>query len=170
MSEYSKILMPGEILSFSLRPHWRFIVAGVVVGVVTIVVWWIWVGFWSDWLGTNATIPQVIGSLIALVIILRYTIRPVLQWLVTRYIFTNRRVMTRYGIITRHAADIPLDKVSNVYYEQGILDRILRCGSLVIDSSGGDGFNIDNVPGVEAVTRDLHILVEGESPTGRKAR
>lgn len=165
--KYSKLLMPGEEMSFVLRPHWRFIIAGLGIGTVVIVAWWLWADVWQKWLGVNSAIPKYIGAFVAIVILLRYTIRPIVQWLFTKYYFTTYRVMTRKGVVTRKAADIPLDKISNVYYEQQFWDRMLRCGSLIIDSSGGDGFTIDDVPNVERVTRDMHVLIEGGLPAGR---
>ncbi|MEI6620891.1 MAG: PH domain-containing protein [Actinomycetes bacterium] len=156
------MLMPGETIQLEMRPNWKFIFAGLIIGAFTIICWIIVVGFFSDKLGGAGVFVQVAGSLVALVIVIRFTIQPFVQWLVTRYTFTNRRVMSRSGVLRRHAADIPLDKISNVYYDQKILDRIFRCGTLTIDSSGGDGFKLDNVSNVEKVTTDLHVLVEAD--------
>ena len=154
------LLMGSETLVLVTRPHWRFIIAGSVVAVVTIICWVLWVQLWGSWLGSSASIAQWIGSLIALIVLLRYTARPIFQWLFTRYYFTSKRVMVRSGVISRHASDIPVNKISNIEYRQSVLDRLLRAGTLEIDSSGGDGFPIDNVPNVERITRMLHELVD----------
>lgn len=165
--KYKNFLMPGEEMCFVLRPHWRFIVVGVVIGAVIIAGWVAWSYVWEKWLGVNAAVPRDIGTVIALVLLIIFTARPVLEWLVTRYYFTTNRVSTKEGLIAKRRGDVPLDEMANIYYEQGVLDRLLRCGTIQIDSSGGRGFAIDNVPDVERVTRDIHILMEGGIPPDR---
>lgn len=165
--KYKNFLMPGEEMCFVLRPHWRFIIVGLVIGAGVIAGWIGWSYVWERWLGVNATIPRNIGTLIALVLLLIFTARPILEWLVTRYYFTTNRVSTKEGLLSKRRGDVPLDEMANIYYEQGVLDRLLRCGTIQIDSSGGRGFAIDNVPDVERVTRDIHILMEGGIPPDR---
>lgn len=165
--KYRDFLMPGEEMCFVLRPHWRFIVVGVVIGAAIIAGWIAWSYVWGQWLGVNAAIPRTLGSLIALVLLIIFTGRPILEWLVTRYYFTTNRVSTKEGLIAKRRGDVPLDEMANIYYDQGVLDRVLRCGTIKIDSSGGQGFAIENVPNVERVTRDIHILMEGGIPPNR---
>ena len=132
MADLNKILMSQEKVTLITRPHWRFIVAGCAIAALLIPAW-IWLAVTlSNIMDTWGRIPNIILALVAIFILVRYTIRPILRWLTTRYIFTDHRVMSRSGVLARHGADIPLDKVSNIYYEQRPTDRILRCGSLAL--------------------------------------
>ena len=143
------ILMDGETVELVTRPHWRFIIAGVVVAVVTLLMWWRLSSLTSEVLGGAAPFLNLIFGLIAMIVFLRYTARPIIQWAVTKYTVTSYRVMSRSGIVTRRANDIPLDHVSNVNYSQSLFDRILSCGTLSLDSSGGEGVELEDVANVE---------------------
>lgn len=160
MADYSKLLMDGEQMRVVTRPHWKFIIAGVCIAAVTFPVLILLLAWSSSSLGGLSKWVNLVIALVALIILIRWTAKPILEWAFTRYYFTTRRVMTRSGIISRKAADIPLDMVSNVYYDQGVLDRFLKCGVVRLDSSGGDGFTLNNVPHVEELTRTLHELVD----------
>lgn len=160
MANVDKLLMAGETIKFRTRPHWRFILAGCVIAALVIPVWvWLYLQL-KDVAGDWATIPNIVLALIVIAVLLRYSVKPVLAWLTTTYVFSDRRVMSRSGVLHRRAADIPLDKVSNIYYDQTLFDRALHCGTLKLDSSGGDGFELKNVPNVERITTTLHELVE----------
>lgn len=163
-SKYEKILMPNEELTFTLRPHWRFIAVGVVAGVALLIALFLWKDLWDMLLGDNSKIAIYIGLIVIAFFFLKWTARPIVQWIFTRYYFTTNRVMVRSGVFVRKTADIPLDKVSNIYTDAGPIDRMLGCGTLIIESSGGKGFTINDVPQVEQVKKDIGILSEGGVP------
>ena len=52
--------------------------------------------------------------LVALVILVVWFVQPLLTWLTTQYVFTNRRIITRTGIIARSGKDMPLSKLNDV--------------------------------------------------------
>ena len=60
----------------------------------------------------------------------------------TRYIITNTRCITNWVFITRNFRDVPLNKIQNTYFTQGIIERIFHYGTLLIDSAGGPGKEI----------------------------
>src|ERR1700748_981628 len=69
----------------------------------------------------------------------------------------------RDGILTRHGRDIPLSRVTDVSFRKGILDRLLGCGTLVVESAGGHGeLTLHDIPPVERVSGELFQLVEDE--------
>ena len=77
-------------------------------------------------------------------------IRPFLNWLLTHYTFTNRRLITRTGILTRRGHDIPLNRISDISYEKGLVDRIFGCGTLVISDASEEGrVRLHDIPHVE---------------------
>jgi membrane protein YdbS with pleckstrin-like domain len=75
---------------------------------------------------------------------------PFLRWLLTTYTFTNRRLITRTGILTRTGHDIPMNRISDISYEKGILDRIVGCGTLVVSDASEQGrVALKDIPRVE---------------------
>jgi uncharacterized membrane protein YdbT with pleckstrin-like domain len=65
-----------------------------------------------------------------------FTIRPYLRWLTTSYTVTNRRIILRSGIVRRSGREVPLQRIGDVSYARGLLDRVLGCGTLVIWDPG----------------------------------
>jgi uncharacterized membrane protein YdbT with pleckstrin-like domain len=89
---------------------------------------------------------------VALGLILWLVVKPFLTWLTTTYTVTNRRLITRSGVLTRRGHDIPLARVSDVAYEHGLVDRLLGCGTLVIsDASELGRVKLHDIPQVEQV-------------------
>ena len=79
-------------------------------------------------------------------------VRPFLRWLTTTYTVTDRRLITRTGMLSRRGHDIPLPRISDVAYEHGLVDRMLGCGTLVIsDASERGRVRLPDIPHVEQV-------------------
>jgi uncharacterized membrane protein YdbT with pleckstrin-like domain len=98
------------------------------------------------------------------VILLWWTLRPLLFWLSTRYVVTNRRVLMRSGVLSRHGRDIPLTRVNDVSFQRSLVERMFGSGTLTIESAGERGqIALKDVPEVEAVQRDIYRLVEDEA-------
>jgi uncharacterized membrane protein YdbT with pleckstrin-like domain len=49
---------------------------------------------------------------------------------------TNKRVIAKFGFISRRTVEIKLSKVESMQVEQGILGRIFNFGSLVVAGAG----------------------------------
>jgi uncharacterized membrane protein YdbT with pleckstrin-like domain len=89
-----------------------------------------------------------------------FVLRPALIWLTATYTITNRRLITRHGVITRKGHDIPLTRVSDVAYERDLIDRMLGCGTLVISDASTHGqVALPDIPHVEETQRKLNDLL-----------
>jgi DNA-binding response OmpR family regulator len=87
----------------------------------------------------------------------------VLVWRTTRYELTTKRLRLRTGIIARNGRDIPLSRVTDVSFRKSLLDQILGCGTLVVESAGEHGeITLTEIPHVERVSATLFQLVEDE--------
>ena len=96
---------------------------------------------------------------------------PVLRWATTHFVITDRRVMFRTGVITRTGIDIPLTRINTVQFRHGLIDRILRTGTLIIESASDDPLEFNDIPGVERVHSLLYDEVydsSGEDEAGRR--
>jgi len=149
-----KLLTDGESIVVDTRTHPKALVFPAVVLVVTLAV-----AIFLVRLTSNGTV-QLIVWLLAVIVFVVWVLKPFLVWLTATYTLTNRRLITREGLIARRGHDIPLMRISDVAFNQGILDRILGCGTLVIsDASTHGSVDLHDIPRVEGVQRTLLDLL-----------
>jgi uncharacterized membrane protein YdbT with pleckstrin-like domain len=97
---------------------------------------------------------------VALVVLAWLVGKPFLGWLTTTYTLTNRRLITRSGILNRRGHDIPLTRISDVAYEHGLVDRVLGCGTLLVsDASERGTVRLHDIPRAEQVHLQLSDLL-----------
>jgi uncharacterized membrane protein YdbT with pleckstrin-like domain len=73
---------------------------------------------------------------IAALVVLVFGIWPIVVWLASTDTLTTRRLISRRGVFSREGKDIPIDRVQSVSYRRSLLDRILGCGTLVVQTAG----------------------------------
>ncbi len=79
-----------------------------------------------------------------------FVVKPFLDWLLTTYTFTNRRLITRTGILTRRGHDIPMNRISDISYEKSLVDRMFGCGTLIVSDASEQGLvPLKDIPQVE---------------------
>lgn len=88
---------------------------------------------------------------VAVVAVVAWVLLPLLRWLTSTYTITDRRIITRRGILTRTGHDLPLRRINNVNYERSLSDRILGCGTLILETAAGQPLRLPDVPHVERV-------------------
>ncbi|MCH9815349.1 MAG: PH domain-containing protein [Actinomycetia bacterium] len=162
-----KLLGDGEFIEFELKPHWRaLIVPGIVlIAVVFGLVFFLTrfdgdgilsaLGTWGAW---------IIGAFLLIV----FAIRPFLYWITTQYVFTNRRIIIRSGLVSRQGRDMPLSKVNNASFDVTFFGRLLNYGRLTVDSASDEALIIDDVPNVEGIQREVNRLHEEDDLRRRK--
>lgn len=64
-------------------------------------------------------------------------ILPLVDYLTSEYVITNRRVIVKVGLIARSTLEMNLLKIESVNVDQSILGRILNYGSITIIGTGG---------------------------------
>lgn len=158
----AKLLAEGETIQFETKPHWRGLFAPAIVLIATVFGMSL-LYFWIDtaWFGGTAIRWAVLGG--GVLILVLWAIVPFLRWLTTEYVFTDRRIIVRSGIVSRSGRDMPLAKVNDVSFEVSVLGRVLNYGALVIQSAGeNEGLTIRDVPDVEEIQRDVYRLIEAD--------
>jgi membrane protein YdbS with pleckstrin-like domain len=104
---------------------------------------------------------------VGLVLVLWWVVVPYLRWWTTTYSVTNRRLMTRSGILNKTGTDLPLNRVNEVAIERSLLDRMLGCGTLNISTAAEDGMVIlADVPDAEHVHTEISELLFGTDSRG----
>ena len=59
-----------------------------------------------------------------------------ITWLTSEFVVTDRRVVIKTGFISRKAFDVSLDKVESIFIEQGVIDRLIGCGTVAVQGTG----------------------------------
>jgi uncharacterized membrane protein YdbT with pleckstrin-like domain len=158
---HDRSLAVGEESVAILHPHWKTLV--VPIGITFIVVAVLLAGEVLIPAGSGAAVERLALAVLAVALLMWWLIYPILAWQTTVYELTTRRMRIRDGILTRHGRDIPLSRVTDVSFRKGILDRLLDCGTLVVESAGEHGeLTLANIPHVERVSTTLFQLVEDE--------
>ena len=74
---------------------------------------------------------------------------------------TTDRVIFRSGVFAKHGIEIPLARVNNVNFSQGILERLVGAGNLMIESGGEDGqSHFTDVREPQQIQRIIHEQIE----------
>lgn len=111
-------------------------------------------------------VAYVVWAVVA-VIGVWWVLRPVILWATASYTFTNRRLITRNGVVVRRGHDMPLARISDIAYEFGPIDRMLGCGTLIISDASTHGqIKLHDIPRVEEVQRKVNALIEASHRTG----
>jgi uncharacterized membrane protein YdbT with pleckstrin-like domain len=155
------VLTKDEHVEMHLHPHWKAMVGPVLVLVLVIAaVGAAW--FFLPNKGWSNIALLILGG-IGLIVVCWLTIWPWMKWRTTHYVFTNERVIMREGVFSRQGRDIPLNRVNDVSFQHNLFERMLRCGTLTIESAGERGqVVLSDIPRVERVQSDLYSLVEAE--------
>lgn len=163
-----KLLSDGERVEFEMRPHWRALVVPGLILLALVFGLFFLMRAVNDWLGGSAIGTWII-AIVCLFILIVFVIRPFLYWVTTQYVFTNRRIIVRSGLIARHGRDMPLSKVNNVSFDVSVGGRILNYGMLTIDSASDEALIINDVPNVEEIQREVNRLHEDDDEFRRRS-
>lgn len=155
----ARLLNDGEQVVVSTRTHAKALIGPALLVLLALVV-----GAWSlafDRGGVELALRWAM-RLAALVCLLAAVPRLVTWWFTT-YTFTTRRFIKRSGFIAKEGRTIPLNRISGVDFEMGVVDRVFGCGTLVVsDASTGGRVELSDIPRVEQVqlqvAAELHRL------------
>jgi uncharacterized membrane protein YdbT with pleckstrin-like domain len=116
-------------------------------------------------------VSQLVVALVGLVLAIWWVVLPFLRWWTTTYTVTDRRLIMRSGILTRVGKDMPLMRINDVSYQRSLLDRVLGCGTLYIQTAAEGGtIKLDDVPNVERLQVEMTELLFGTTPDTLRAR
>jgi uncharacterized membrane protein YdbT with pleckstrin-like domain len=154
-------LTADEHVVLHLHPHWKAMIAPTFWFVVSA----------GGVIAASILLPSAtwgnvllvaIGA-VALALFLWLALWPFVVWRSTHFVFTNERVLLREGVFNRQQRDIPLARVNDVSSRQNLLDRMLGCGNLTVESAGERGQSVLNgIPKVVQVQKVVYELVEAD--------
>jgi uncharacterized membrane protein YdbT with pleckstrin-like domain len=110
---------------------------------------------------TTQNVLTIAIVVVGFVLLCWLTFTPWLAWRTTHYVFTSHRVLIRRGILRRTGRDIALQRVSDVGFSQSLWDRMVRAGTLTIESAGEQGQEgLKNIPAADRQQQTLNRLIE----------
>ncbi|CAN5857319.1 hypothetical protein BH23ACT1_BH23ACT1_00390 [soil metagenome] len=150
----SRLLNQGEEMILDLRPHWSFFALPAIVLVVALGgLLALSAAGWPEWL-------QVVTAVATLVALVRFVLRYA-RWASTNFVITSDRLIHRRGVIAKEGIEIPLERVNTVFFRQSVLERVLRCGDLVIESGGERGRQaFSDIPRPSLVQNKIYRQIE----------
>jgi membrane protein YdbS with pleckstrin-like domain len=155
-----KNLNTDETIALDMHPHWwyfaepAFALAGAIIVAIALLL--------KTDSGTNARKYLGIVVLILLVFGALWLIGRYLKWISTNFVITSQRVIFRQGIFAKSGIEIPLERVNNVNFSQGVFERMLGAGDLLIESGGEDGQQrFTDIRHPDKVQNLIHSQMEG---------
>ena len=160
MSLPQRLLGTDEHVRHHLRTHVKRILGPLILGVFILA---------AAVVGTFLLVPLLPATAqtgvaiaiwaVATVLVVPITLIPWWRWATTTFTITNRRIITRSGILNRTGSDIPLARISNVSYERSLVDRMFGCGTLILQTSAEIPVTLDDIPNVERVHVEVTELL-----------
>ena len=129
-----KLLAPGEEVYLDSKPNWSYLfwpsvlTIAVLACCIAVVVLWASAPVWVGWVLLG------IGSSALLYLAARWV-----SWRTKSFVVTSHRIVYRTGAVTRTGREIPIGRVQDVTYHQTVVERIVRAGSLSVESAGRQG-------------------------------
>ncbi|HUS60932.1 MAG TPA: PH domain-containing protein [Acidimicrobiales bacterium] len=151
-----KLLNDHEDIVLDLKPHWWFMsrpIIAVLLGVTASVI--LMLNLEGD-LSFAALVPLALTVICVIWLVVRF-----LQWNTTNFVVTTDRLIHRYGVLAKHGREIPLERVNDIAFSQGIFERLLRSGDLVIESGGERGQqSFSNIARPSLVQNQIYAQIE----------
>src|SRR3954453_24061880 len=153
-----KLINEGESVVLDLKPHWWFFWKHIAAGAGLLIL----LGVWGGPLDSKgwAKIPLVL----AIVVYAAFVVVKYFTWTYTHFVLTDRRVISRSGIISKSGTEVPLDRVNNIDFAQGLFARVIGACGLSIESAGKDGqSHFENVRHPDMVQQEIYRQMEVNS-------
>ncbi|MGZ4676065.1 MAG: PH domain-containing protein [Acidimicrobiia bacterium] len=155
-----KLINEGETVVLDLKPHWWFFWKHILSGAGIFVLLLLWVGPMTGTIHNVFKWPLVI----AIVVYVAFVVEKYLAWSYTHFVLTDRRVISRSGIVSKRGTEIPLDRINNIDFSQKIWERVIGAGDLDIESAGKDGqSHFENVRHPDMVQQEIYRQMEVSS-------
>ena len=154
-------LAEGEHTVLLLHPHWKILLRPTLILLIVAAAAAVVLLMIPP--GSHAGPGRIAVGVLAVVAAVAWFGVPFLRRQTTTYELTTRRLRLREGILSRSGRDFPLVRISDVSFSHGLIDRLLGCGQLVVESAGEHGqLVLTEIPQVEKVQAILFQLVEDE--------
>lgn len=146
-----RLLVEGEELVIDLRPHWIALVMPAIATVIT------FVAMLLLYRAFDVGILDIVVGIAGTLFLLAYPVRRLVDWLTSHFVVTSDRIVHRRGFIAKYSMEVPLEAINDVRFEQGIVDRVIGAGTLVVQSASEAGRQVfDHIRSPEDVQKTIY--------------
>jgi uncharacterized membrane protein YdbT with pleckstrin-like domain len=132
-----RLLIEDEELVLDLRPHWIALARATFVTALVAAAWILLLPRLPNGGSEDALRWIVLG--VGLILLIWYALRDLVEWLTSNFVVTTDRVIHREGFIAKRSMEIPLEAINDVRFQQGVFERIIGAGTLIIHSASEAG-------------------------------
>jgi len=166
MTYLSKMLLPDERIVYIATLHWVIFIPGMCLTALGG-----FIGFYSYALIgfiMGQSMAQVFGRVLAgaafilALVGLGLLIGALVRQSSTELAITNRRLIAKYGFISRSTFEIMINRVTGANFDQTIMGRLLGFGTILVHGAGGDISPFDVVTNPQLFQRALMDVLEHE--------
>jgi uncharacterized membrane protein YdbT with pleckstrin-like domain len=125
MGYVDRRLTTGESVLYHARLHWVIFIAPALIALLGLVA----IAIGGDELGLVGAALLFVAVALAMS---RWIVRSTSEFAVT-----NRRVLIKVGVISRHSVELLLTKVEGIGVDQDLWGRLLDYGTVVVSGTGG---------------------------------
>ena len=155
-----KLLVPNEELVLELRPHWIALVMPAIVTILVVVGYGLAISYAPDD-GSGRSVVVWGATAAALFLLIFFPVRKFIAWATSWFVVTSDRVIHREGWIAKRSMEIPLEAINDVRFHQGVFERMIGAGDLIISSASEFGREVfGDIRNPEEVQRTIYH--EGE--------
>jgi membrane protein YdbS with pleckstrin-like domain len=156
------LVQDGETVALDLRPHWWYFSRNILTGIPLAIILILVLGQLEGDGWAESSLRLLVGLVTlawAVWLGLKY-----LQWRMTYFVVTSRRVIYRSGVISKRGVEIPLERINNINFHQRLIDRIIGAGDLDIESAGKDGqSHFDFIRHPDGVQHEIYRQMEARN-------
>jgi len=151
-----KLLVPNEDLVLEIRPHWIALVMPAIVTILIVVGYGFAIGYAPDDGGGRSAVVWG-ATAVALFLLIFFPVRKVIAWATSWFVVTSDRVIHREGWIAKRSMEIPLEAINDVRFHQGVFERMIGAGDLIISSASEFGREVfGDIRNPEQVQRTIY--------------
>jgi uncharacterized membrane protein YdbT with pleckstrin-like domain len=164
MTYLTKMLLPDERIVYIAVLHWVIFIPGMLLTAIGGIA-----GFYSYDIAALALGSHMMpvaqrmvagGAFICALLGLGLLIGALVRQSATEIAITNRRIVAKYGFISRSTFEIMINRVTGVNFDQTIIGRCMGYGTVLVHGAGGDISPVDGVSNPQLFQRALMDVME----------
>jgi uncharacterized membrane protein YdbT with pleckstrin-like domain len=111
--------------------------------------------------GAPAVVARIAVLVVALAVIGRFAVMPLLSWRCTHFVVTDRRLLVREGVLARESLDVSGASITAVRTRTTARERLVGCGTLVVATvSAHEPWEFAGLGGIEGLAALTEQMAE----------
>ena len=164
MSYVDKVLLPDERIVYAAQIHWIIYLQGLALTLFGGIASYYCYDILLIALGPSfARMAQhtVAGVFLFIVLVdIAFLSGAYIRQTSTELVLTNKRIIAKYGFISRTTFEIMLSRITGANFDQTVMGRLMGYGTILVHGAGGEISPIDEVEDPQAFHQALMQVME----------